>query len=63
LINVPLWGDLIVIARWGGGGAISIVPEAAPQVLSRYLFYFSDLINIPGAFLLILPLLPFGGAH
>jgi hypothetical protein len=30
LISAPLCGDLIIIARWGGGsGAVSIVPEAA----------------------------------
>jgi hypothetical protein len=63
LIKAALLGVLIVITRWGGGSAVSIVHEAAPQVLSSPYLLFSDLINIPGAFLLVLPLLPFGGAH
>jgi hypothetical protein len=34
-------GGFIVIARWGGGGAVSIVHEVAPQVLSSpYLSIF-----------------------
>jgi hypothetical protein len=41
LIKEALLGVLIVIARWGGGGAVSIVHEVAPQVLpSPYLSIF-----------------------